>query len=231
MARTLQLIKLNPNFHVFTPEKDIRKIKYWALKLYFKIMWNYCSLEMWESHKEIFLKGLDPRENGNAYANICGTICLNIVRRKLLSNTIIFFGPDEQLMVQNSLEHIEHGKEMGKNLNELLNTLISWETECVKVYKQLNGIQRINFLKIVYKKILDTCEIDHALFDQLVFELKHSAERLIKIDGDGDLHMEFRELFCKLEIITLAARTENGFEDMLRNDSVLFLYLGRKCTL
>lgn len=202
-----------------------------TIQLLFNMSVGDNTYKIFNKFRETFIGGLNPNTPSTVpeteHAKYCNTVALmlfNVVSSSVYAEELHESGELLQIL-EYSLGHTLNDEMLPDNVQLLLNTFATALPETAMIYEQLSEQLRLQFLYYIHDTMKEE-EISQELLDKLILRFKQTSDGILKPDGTGADKSKPKEVYCLLEIISVASQSENEMKETVAVDGSLFLNLG-----
>ncbi|XP_063700854.1 ataxin-10 [Culicoides brevitarsis] len=219
--------------HILSLElsQELHLLRLSTVQLLFNMSVGDNTYKIFNKFRETFVEGLNPdvasRVSETDHAKYCNTVALmlfNIVSRADYAEELLESGELLRIL-EYSLRHTLNDEMLPDNVQLLLNTFATALPETATIYEQLSDELRLQFLYYIHDTMKEE-EICEELLNKLILRFKQTSDSILKPDGTGADKSRPKEVYCLLEIISVASQSENEMKETVSLDGSLFLNIG-----
>lgn len=224
--------------HILSLElsEKLQSLRLSTVQLLFNMSVGENTYKIFNKFRETFIGGLnsdvDAKISETDHAKYCNTVALmlfNVVSRAEYAEELYESGELLKIL-EYSLKHTLNDEMLPDNVQLLLNTFATALPETALVYEHLSDELRLQFLYYIHDTMKEE-EIGQELLDKLILRFKQTSDGILKPDGTGADKSKPKEVYCLLEIISVASQAENEMKETVAVDGSLFLNLGCKFSI
>lgn len=214
--------------------ETLHSLRLSTVQLLFNMSVGDNTYKIFNKFRETFIGGLNPdiqyaskvvpEAEQAKYCNTVALMLFNVVSSSVYAEELYESGELLQIL-EYSLKHTLNDDMLPDNVQLLLNTFATVLPETALIYEQLSEQWRLQFLYYIHDTMKEE-EISQELLDKLILRFKKTSDSILKPDGSGADKSQPKEVYCLLEIISVASQAENEMKETVAVDGSLFLNLG-----